>query len=64
MKRVSEFKFTEEQLNETIEKVSKGGKKEEVDVGLWENMIFYKSISNVKAQRVKINNKMKPEVLN
>jgi hypothetical protein len=35
-------------MNETIEKKNRGAKDEEVNVGLWKNMIFYKSIVHVQ----------------
>ena len=45
-----DLNFTDDHLNEVIDKKMQG--KEEVDVGLWKNMIFYKSIAHLKDCKV------------
>lgn len=50
-------------MNETIDKKSRGATDDEVNVGLWKNMIFYKSIVHVQKQRVTMNQKLKPSNL-
>lgn len=47
-KRKSDISFSEASMNELINKKGQGKLLSEVDVSLWKNMIFYKSIANIK----------------